>query len=245
MNIIAFTSSYWDDERSAKRPDLHDPLFGLRAWRDKVDYLFKPFHKFITCGTWSEPQFSPIGKDVEIINAGLPVGIPYHHLRHQYCMGAFTSAMAHVLNRNDWDFVVMLDTDCLIGAVDFPSLFKEFDQRPEIIVSNSWCGTPSGPFAIYKREACVRFLHHRLQGNCVLNESSPDLMLAEYEIGKIYEGLWWNPWPEINNVRQDYSVNPNDPSPMAFLHCPFIRQPHPAVIEEYQSTQWSRVVPLD
>lgn len=244
MKIVAFTTSSWDDEWSAKREEITHPLFGLEAWENRIDYLFKPFHKFLACGTWSDPKLSPLGSHVEVVNAGIPVGIEYNRHRYQYAMAAFTSAMAYLLNRDDWDFVVYLDTDCLVGAVDFPSLFDEFEKRQEIVTTNSWCNTPSGPFALFKREACVRFLHHRIQGNCVLNNSSKDLTLAEFEIEKIFRGGWWNPWPQIESVRQDYSPKVNDPNPMAFMNCPFVRRPHPLLIEEYQSTQWSKVVPL-
>ena len=245
MRTIAWTTSHWDDEEQSRRPEITDGLFGLEAWHKRVTYLFKPIHSFIACGTWSDPAFSPLDPSVAIVNAGIKAGIPYDYRRYQYWMAAFTAASAYVLNRNDWDLLLLLDTDTLVGAVDFKSLLSEFMERDELILSNNWSDTPSGPFFAIKRDGVARFLHCRLKGNCVLNEKSQDMMLGEYEIGEIYKGLWWNPWPEITNVRQDYSVNPNDPNPMAFLHCPFIRQPHPAVIKEYQSTQWSRVVPLD
>lgn len=246
MRTIAWTTSHWDNEAQSRRPEITDELFGLEAWHKRVTCLFKPIHSFIACGTWSDPAFSPLDSSVAIVNAGIKVGIPYDYKRYQYWMAAFTSASAYVLNlRNDWDLLLFLDTDSLVGAVDFKSLLSDFMERDELIISNSWSDTPSGPFFALKMDGVARFLHCRLKGNCVLDDQSQDLMLGEYEIGEIYKGLWWNPWPEITNVRQDYSVNPNDPNPMAFMHCPFIRQPHPAVIEGYQSTQWSRVVPLD
>lgn len=183
--------------------------------------------------------------DVAVVNSGIPDGTRYDLFRAQLCMAAYTAAMAYVLNLNRlWDLVVLLDTDCLVGAVDFPKLIDEFTRRPEIVLTNSWNDAPAGPCMILKPEGCVRLLHHRLQGNMVIDESSPNLMLGEFEMKAIFEGRWWNPWPEIKTVRQDFSENPSDPNPMAFLHCPFVRQPHPKLVQPYLDSQWSKVVPM-
>jgi len=228
----------------ANSPRIHDPLFGLKAWHGRVEYLFKPIHSFIACGTQSDPEFSPLGPEVAIVNAGIPVGESYDYRRRQYWMAAFTAASAYALNRNDWDLLVLLDTDALVGNVNFKQLFDEFIERGEVALSPNWAGTPGGPLLAFKRMGVVRYLHQRTQSNCVASESSPDMAFGEDELKIVYNGIWWNPWPHIENVRQDYSVNPNDPNPMGFLHCPFIRQPHPDVVDEYLKTQWSQVISL-
>jgi hypothetical protein len=241
MRIVAFTTSWWDNQEAAQR--LLDPLFGLRAWFDRVTFLFKPIRTFLACGTWSDPAFNPLAGLAEVVNAGLPVGTQYNVFRSQCCMAAYTAAMAHLLNRNDWDYVVLLDTDCLVGAVNFPKLFSDFAGRPDYVLTNAWNECPAGSMMIFKREGCVRFLHQRIQGNIAL-DASPDLILGETEMKIIFNGVWWNPWPEVKSVRQDFSVNPNDPNPMRLLGSPFIRQPHPKVVDQYLKTQWSKVVPL-
>jgi hypothetical protein len=228
----------------ANSPRIHDPLFGLKAWHGRVEYLFKPIHSFIACGTQSDPEFSPLGPEVAIVNAGIPVGESYDYRRRQYWMAAFTAASAYALNRNDWDLLVFLDTDVLVGAVDFKSLLNDFTGRPEEILSPAWAETIGGPILALKRSGVVRFMHKRIQSNCVLDGASPDMMFGEDEMKAIYSGTWWNPWPNHSSMRQDYSVNPNDPNPMGFLNHPLIRQPHPDVVDEYLKTQWSQVVPL-
>ncbi len=244
MRIIAFTTTYWDNLESSRRPEITDPIFGLRAWHDRVRFLFSPTSIFLACGTWSDPALNPLDGLARVVNAGIPVGIPYNVHRHQYCMAAYTAAMAHLLDRQDWDLAVLLDTDCLVGAVNFPKLIDEFLKRPDFILTNAWCRFPAGPLVVFKREACVRLLHHRIQGNIVLHDDSDDLMLAEWELGEIFKGVWWNPWPQIESVRQDFPMNPDDPDPLQFLRCPFIRQPNPKVIQPFLESQWSKVVPL-
>jgi hypothetical protein len=244
VKIIACTTCHWDDAGDVKRPIVSDPILGLRAWYDRVQYLFNPVHTFVACGTYSDPKLSPLGPSVPIVNAGIPVGLPYDHKRRQYWMAAFSAACYYALNRIDWDLLVFLDTDALVGAVNFRSLLSEFQSRQELILTNNWCDTPSGPLIVFKRDGIIRFAHQRIQENCVLSDSSPNLpLLAEHEMKKIFDGVWWNPWPQID-VRQDYPWNPNQDNPMKFLHCPFIRQPHPDVVQEYLNTQWSKAVPV-
>lgn len=244
MKIIAWTTSYWDNVGHAKRPELSHPIFGLHAWYSRVQYLFSPYHTFIACGTESLPEYSPLGDLVPVINAGIPVGKAYDRSQHQYWSCAATAAMAYALNKPDWEVMVFLDTDALVGDVNFKTLLKEFLRRPEIIMTASWCGCPSGPLFALKRAGAIRFLHQRCQGNIALRGVNPELILAEEELLKLYSDSWWNPWPNCGNVRQDFSVNPNDPSPLRSLHWPFIRQPHPDVIKPYLDTQWSRVTPV-
>lgn len=241
MRIILFTTTHWNDSASAKRPDIVDPLFGLRAWLDRGTFLFRPIRTFLACGTWSDPAFNPVSDGAYVVNSGIPCGLPYDVFRNQYWMAACTAAMAHVLDRDDWDFVVFLDTDCLVGAVDFPRLFAKFAGRPEVLISNAWGDCPGGPLLVFKRAGCLRFLHYRTQGNMA---AARDLKLGEVEMKDVYEGVWWNPWPGVN-VRQDYPSNPaNSVNPMAFFDSPFIRQPHPAVIQPFLARQWPRAVPL-
>jgi hypothetical protein len=152
VKTIVWTTSHWDDEEQSHRPEIVDELFGLNAWHKRTSYLFKPIHSFVACGTWSDPALSPLDPSVSIVNSGIGIGIPYNYMRYQYWMAAFTAASAYILNRNDWDLLLFLDTDSLVGAVDFKSLLTQFMGREELILSNSWSATPSGPFFALKRE---------------------------------------------------------------------------------------------
>lgn len=241
MRITAFTTCHWNDAEDAARPSLHDPLFGLPAWHARVIQIFGRSESFLACGSWSDPEFRPL-RGIEVVNSGMPSG-PYDVFRRQFWMGAVTAAMAKLLNSRGWDLAVFLDTDCLVGAVDFKALMTEFVDRSEILLSPEWSNAPGGPIMVWKREACSRFLHQRLQPN-IVDESQPSMpLLGENEMGEIFRGRWWNPWPGVN-MRQDYSVNPSPANPMEFIDAPFIRQPHPAIIQTYLDTRWSRMVPL-
>ena len=145
--------------------------------------------------------------------------------------------IASILNRNDHDLAVFLDTDCLVGAVDFRELLDRFIERPEELLSPAWNSNPGGPFMVLKRPGCVRFFHQRKQGNLFDQGSKP--MLGEDEIGRIFSGTWWDPWDGME-MRQDYGTS-KVPIPM---RCPFIRQPIESVVKPFIETQWSRAVPV-
>ncbi len=241
MRTVLFTTSFWNDSESAQRQEIVDPVFGLRAWHARGVMLFSPVHSFVACGTWSDPAYNPLSGIADVVNAGIPSGRAYNVFRYQYSMAAYTAAMAHLLNRSDWDLAVLLDTDCLVGSVDFPRLLSEFDGRSEVVLSNAWSGCPGGPFMALKREGCIRLLHHRTQGNMVLDDAAPDLQLGETEMRDVFGAGWWNPWPEFDHVRQDWAAHP-EADPMAFWECPFVRQPHPSIIQRWLNEK--RPVPL-
>lgn len=242
MRTIAFTTSHWNDIEDARRPEIVDPLFGLKAWENRASFLFKPESLILGCGTWSNPEFSPLCGSAKVVNAGIEPGESYDIFRRQYWMAATMAVMAQVINSREWDLAVFLDTDCLVGSVDFPHVFSEFLRRPEEILSPEWSGTPGGPLLAMKRAACVRLFNRRIQGNMVVSEDAGNLMLGENEIEVIFRGLWWNPWPGMR-VRQDFNLH-TDCVADEYMESPFVRRPHPDLIRPYLETQWSKSVPL-
>lgn len=75
----------------------------------------------------------------------------------------------------------------------------------------------------------------------VLDDAAPDLKLGETEMRDVCGAGWWNPWPEFDHVRQDWATHP-ECDPMAFWECPFVRQPHPSIIQRWLNEK--RPVPL-
>jgi len=60
----------------------------------------------------------------------------------------------------------------------------------------------------------------------------------------LYAGKWWNPWPNIQNVRQDWPFQPIGTDWRLAMSWPFVRMPHPSIVEEYERTQYSMAIPL-
>lgn len=207
-----------------------------------MQHLFRPFHTFVACGTWSWPEFSPLPKEVAIVNAGIEPGVPYDVWYNQYWNAAATAACAYLLNRKDWDLSVMLNYDALVGAVNFKDLLNEFMARKEVFLSEAWYESPGGCLLVWKRQACCDYLHCRMRANIVKDKTGEKPLLSEFELKKIFTGTWWNPWPGIC-TRQDYG-HVRDDNPIRVLAWPFVSQPNPIVIQPYIETQYSRAIPV-
>lgn len=253
MRIIAFATSFW---RSKEEWDAlwngpiyssvtlksqadwlaswNEPRWGLSKWLDRVRWLFNPVDVFLACGTWSEPKWSPI----TVVNSGVDFTVPYHVGRWTYAGCAQTAAHAYLLNRRDWDLAVELDYDCLIGAVDFQDVMRQFLERPDLMMTPSWFGKPGGPFIMFKREGILRWMHQRKRAD-LIDDSKPDGLLLEDEFGEIFSGRWFNPWPDNVNQRYENGVTDDEAR-----HWPFVRGPSATMIERYVKEETSQAKPL-
>ena len=240
MRIIAFTMSYWDNEEQARRAGEL-----LVPWKETVDKWLKPVSAFIACGTWSEPALSPLGPEVPVINADAVKDRPYDVVWHNYSLCSFGAAFHYALSHAYWDLLAILDTETLIGNVNFEKLLGEFLERPELHLNEDWHGRPGGPFQVWKREGASRWLNYRQRANFIPKpevkegqEPPAEPMLQEYEMGVIFKDLWWNPWPEIPTMRQDHGEDSEKyVTPEDTLKWPFVRKPHPSIVERYLNEQ--------
>lgn len=241
MRIIAFTMGYWNNEGHAK--DQAHGMFGLIEWHKRVVRFLDPMGLFIACGTVSNPDFNPLNdRGVLTVNSGQKDVGGYDVYYNQYSLCAWMAAMAYACNRQDWDLLCILDTDCLVGAVDFDLLFREFMEREELMLSPQWFDRPGGPFYAFKPDGAAWYLHRRLRANMIAS-GGQEPMLQENEMATIFGNKWWNPWPDIQSMRQDYPQRqPADPREC--LVWPFVRFPHPSIIEEYLATQTVKAKPF-
>jgi hypothetical protein len=177
-----------------------------------------------------------------VINAGVTLDRPYDPTWWNYAGCALTAACAHLANRRDWDVAVCLDTDTLLGNVDWDAVLSEFLSRPEEIIADDWYGRP-GYVVAWKPEGVSRYLHRRLRANLIERPADPDVpppMLLEDEFGVMFSGKIWNPWPHLKTTRQDFGleseqyVTLRQPLEEAW---PFVRLPNPEIVEEYLQTQ--------
>src|SRR5688500_7704629 len=186
MKILGWAMTYWNDPVSAKN-QLPGPL-GLAAWEFRMRQLFSPIALFLSSGTWSDPRSNPL-INVPIVNAGAIYDGPYEGHYRSYPKCAFTAAMAFALNRNDWDLLVMLDVDALLGDIDLNQLLREFAQRKEIMccarTNCSYANNPEGPLTLWKREGASRLLHYRQCPN-LLDRDEARRLTWDQECAYIY-----------------------------------------------------------
>jgi hypothetical protein len=246
VRIWAFTTTHWNDVTDSLAKGQGS--FGLRAWHQRVQHYFKASHCFVTCGTWSNPTLSPLAPVVPVINSGVPQGTSYDVYSSHLWGCALTAAMAYALNHApSWDLLTLLDTDVLVGAVDFDAVLREFVARDEVLLGQRWNDTIGGPWLVWKRDGAIRQLHSRLRGNLLdppANPKSPKPMLLEDEQAQMFRGRWWNPWPDLPTLRQDYGQTDPVKDNAAVLKWPFVRLPDPAIIDEYTRTQTALAKPV-
>ncbi len=244
LRIVNFLTANWLNADESRQKG--EGLFGLRAWLERTTHLFSPSFSFVACGSYSDPAFSPLPASVAVVNAGVPFTVPYSRFYWNYAGAAQTAAFAYLANRTDWDLAVNLDNDVLVGAVDFDALLHEFAGRPELILTPDWHGRPGGHFYVWKPAGVVRWQNMRRRANLIEEGAGvPEPPLIENETGDIFKGLWWNPWPHLPTMRQDYGQP--DPSPERRplnQDWPFVRLPHPAIIDEYLTTRTPLAKPL-
>lgn len=238
MRIILFALTYWHNEADSHRFD--GQWCSYQNWLERVNRFFKPFHVFLASGTWSDPSYNPL-INVPLINAGAPLDAPYDWHRRQYACCALSAAMAYALNRNDWDYLVTFDTDALVGDVNLPSLFAEFEKREATVMAPAWDKGLSGPFLAWKRRGVATMLHHRLYPNlCDPDEPArPDIPENEFA-AMFHGGRWWNPWPQFPLL--DFRCGPKE-CPI-FQHWPFVVHVPDWFAKEWENRATPLAVPL-
>jgi hypothetical protein len=255
MKVIVAASSYWnsqeefDSKYEGNSDHLSDPVlylvpdyqgkYGLRWWKQRVDTWFHPDVTILTCGTWSDPKYSRF-TDVLVLNGGVDCNQP-HTKNWAYVGCAMTALCAYLCNRRDWDLMLFVEPDYLLGAVDWKATIEEFMRRPEIVFGAPW-GDLASDLMGWKPEACRRFLHCRLRPNL---STDTKLMWIDNELDLMFHKDWWNPWPHIRTTRYDYGWESTSKGPVEdTLAWPYIRLPHPSIIDRYERECTSKAVPL-
>lgn len=234
MRILGWTLDYWNDEAHANR--RNGQWDSLQAWTERMDHFFSPIHLFVACGTWSDPKWCPV-PSMKVVNAGAPNDKPYDYHCYHYGCCALSAAAFYALNRDDWDYLVVLDTDALVGDVNFPALFEEFGRRPETLLAPGWLGGVGGPFIAWKRAGVSKLAHQRLYPNISV---TPRPQIIEMELRDMYGKDYWNPWPQHStlDMRHDSGANPISQD------WPFVMRPHPHFIAEYLEKKTAKAIPL-
>lgn len=204
MKLACFTLTYWKDQADANSKSLE-----LRDWKAHIEKMLKPDVMYIACGTKSEPVFSPI--DVPVINSGVEYTVPYDAIYWCYSLCAENAGMWHALLNTDCDILGQIATDCFIKD-DLLPILEEFNKRPELVCAPSWASFVEDAAIFYKRSALVKYLNMRIRPNLIAERRQPPLM-TEQEKAQIFRGQWWNPWPNIVTMRQEWYVGVKDPIP--------------------------------
>lgn len=236
MRILGWTLSYWHNAEMARAKAIE-----LSDWKRTIETVFSPFDLFIASGTWSDPEACPVS-GATVVNAGLEFNHPYEGHRYHYGICAFTAAMAFACGRRDWDLLVVLDTETLIGDVNINTILKDFWNSDAIVLSPEYFGFMGGPMMAWKRAGALRLLHNRKVSNLRDEDQPQREMLWEHECWEIYRpGQWMNPWPKINCML-GLERQPDHEAPIR-ENWPFLGKPLARTIEPYKAACSPKTIP--
>lgn len=238
MRIICQTQDWWDTQEGFRQRCSGGPAC-LARWVDTVRHLFSPVVSCITSGTFS-PVPDRLAPDVVTVTAGVQRTHPYDCQYWNYSLCAWEAGFYWAMNRNDWDILIQLDTECLIGDVNLDSLLRLFMESRYQVMSPAWGDGKwiGGPMIAFKRAGVSRWLNSRKRANLVSEDDARraglDPVLPEQEMTEIFGSLWVNPWPEIPSMRYDFPHEPSTPERRAeAMKWPFVRLPDPELTESY------------
>jgi hypothetical protein len=227
MKIACFTLTYWTNPDNAKNKAPE-----LEAWKKQVEKNLRPDVIYLACGTKSDPALKPI--DLPVINAEVVCTKPYDVFNWCYALCAESAGMWYALLNTDCDVVVNIASDCVLNT-DLRDLAQKFMERPELVCAPTWGDKWLEDAAVlYKRQGLTKFLNGRLRPN--LSEGNEKL-LTEMEKAHIFNGYWWNPWPNIPAMRQEYGIPHEkvvEDSRVISENWPIILRPSPTIRKRYE-----------
>jgi len=227
MKTIAFSTSYWHNQRQAIAKKAE-----LVLWRGMIDELIKPSKIILTCGTESNPDYCPI-HGVEVLNSHVMFDRPYDFIYWNYAVCAYNAALWYaVLNCWPFDLLIGLETDVVVANVNIHEVISQFMSRREAVCGPHWQTHIDGSFLVLKPEAVIRMIHFKAEPALYINGKIP-LDNQERIITDSVRDSWWDPWPEIETIRMDYqnpyAVQKSSPPDDTVNGWPFVRMPRPGL----------------
>lgn len=199
MTICGFTTSYWRDAAHATEKQA-----GLERWCRRMKFWFEPKKLFIA--TAADSSLCPVSSQVTIINSGTQQTKGYDPISWCYYLCDLEAMLRASLEIYEWDFLIELETDWVVRDMNRHVLLTQFMWKDELICCPAWMGACENSFIVWKRAGVHKFLANRKRPNL---SDTPLTMTAESELKEIFGDEWWNPWPGIPTMRQEYNVGHN------------------------------------
>jgi len=196
MKVILFSSIHFLGK------DHNYPLFcDVNDWQARAVTAFdeQPRIFIIERGSYT---INPFPIECELIYARIPDSKPYHCKNWSYGVAAFHSGLHYVMQQ-EFDLCVFLFTDTVLG-VPLQGIADEFMTRPEAICGPQWHDRLDTNCMLLKPEAINNILYS--VPFMPLAKLGPNLLYYESALSLIFAGRWWNPWPEIRTIRQEYGT---------------------------------------
>lgn len=236
MKIAVYSLTYWYSKAEAESKG--DELY---RWVRSMRYSINPDYMWLVSGTYSDPSFNPVY--IPLINTGIAKTHGNDFQYWSYANLAHTFGLYHALLNTDCDLCAQFSTDSVIN-VDYTPILEEFMRRDELVCAPSWNNVIEDAAIFYKREGMLKYISSRLRPILVEPGAVPAPMFTEVEALEIFKDTWWNPWPHIKSMRQEYGFEqygiPMWPSSKVIEEdWPMVIRPAPDIIQR-NTEIWQR-----
>lgn len=198
MKIIAFSTIHITSlkQGAAMAGELAD-------WRDRLTWAFDDAPVIFLCES-GQANNAPSG--FKTVCAGI------RHERHYHCRdwSYFVANLQYGLwyaghEYPDYDLCVALQSDCILGA-RLQVVADEFMRRPEVLAAPRWTsGSPDTHCLMIKPEAAQDLLYS-LPFTALPRVTGRNTFYPEHAIRALFDGRYWNPWPDCPTIRQEYGT---------------------------------------
>jgi len=211
MKIVVFGVTHWDDEKDLNSPScpIHNKRATLIEWYNRVfSFIPNPEKVFLAAGTYSDPKLNPL--PLELIQIGFKKYIRYSRQNNYFRLGFMTGIWKGLLDYPDFDLLIHVQCTRYLGR-DFTPWLNEFMKREEQLMAFSLTSEPpvysdgeiykaiDVGFMAMKKPAALMYAATGLRQCC---ERVVDALNCEEEAFNMFEGSWWNPYPEMPTMRQ-------------------------------------------
>lgn len=197
MKIAVYSLTYWYTEAEAQSKKTE-----LENWLSSIDNSIKPDYVFLVSGTYSDPSFNPL-PGIPLINTGIAKTHGNDFLYWSYANLAHTFGIYNALINTDCDVCAQFSTDSVIN-INYRPILEEFMKRPELVCAPGWHYWIEDAAIFYKREGMLKYVSQRRRPCMMEPSDNKTIMTTESEAKEIFDGRWWNPWPEFRTLRQEY-----------------------------------------
>ena len=198
MKIVAFSTIHIQDAEHGAS------IAGeLADWRDRLTWAFDDAPETFLCES-GPVNNSPAG--FKTVCAGIRHERPYHCRDWSYFVANLQYGLWYAGHEYpDYDLCVALQSDCILGA-RLQTVADEFMRRPEVIAAPRWTSGSPDTHCLLIKPAAAQDLLYSLPFTALPKVTGHNVFYPEHAIRALFDGRYWNPWPDCPTIRQEYGT---------------------------------------
>lgn len=225
MKILAFSTVYFPDARSAR-----SQFADIADWRERAISAMPECPRLFLVDGEQGANHAPLW--CECIQAGAVHSAPYHCRDWSYAAAAYQTGW-HYAMQMGFHLCAFLAADAVLG-VDLRAVIDEFMARPEVLCGPAWFDKVETHFMLMK-PAAVQDALFSLPFTPLPKFPARNAMYYEEALGLLFAGRWWDPWPNVRTIREEYQtpefIRGHDEEKIKW---PMLAKGSPATIQAYR-----------